>query len=143
MVAALFFIQIMWGAFTAGLDAGAIYNTFPLMNGSWMPNNAWSLQPALVNLLENPGTVQWTHRILGTLLGLGVIYMWWRTHSIRYIAALQSKANILLGIILIQYLLGVLTVLFQVPVALGVAHQAVAILFWVAWLVYYHKLKKA
>lgn len=139
----LFFIQITWGAFTAGLDAGLMYNTFPLMNGSWVPQHAWSLQPLILNLLENRATVQWIHRIMGTLLTLQVIYLWWRTRTLNDQSVLQTKAHILLGLIFSQYVLGILTLLFHVPVALGVAHQAVAILFWVAWLFYYHELKKA
>ena len=139
----LFFIQITWGAFTAGLDAGLMYNTFPLMNGSWIPQHAWSLQPLVLNLLENRATVQWIHRIVGTLLTLQVLYLWWRTRSFSKQSVHLTKAHILLGLILSQYVLGILTLLFQVPVVLGVAHQAVAILFWVAWLMYYHELKEA
>src|SRR5699024_6456136 len=65
-ICGLFFLQLIWGAFTAGLNAGMIYNTFPLMNGNWMPFNTWTMQPVIINFFENPGTVQWTHRIIGT-----------------------------------------------------------------------------
>lgn len=142
-ICGLFFLQLIWGAFTAGLNAGMIYNTFPLMNGNWMPFNTWTMQPVIINFFENPGTVQWTHRIIGTLLGLGVIYLWWRTRSETKETGLRLKANLLLAVIVIQYLLGMFTVLYRVPVSLGVAHQAVAVLFWIAWLLFYHKLKRA
>lgn len=139
--AALFALQIIWGAFTAGLDAGFIYNTFPMMNGEWLPQNVWSMQPLLINLLENPGTVQWVHRILGTLLLLLVTGLWLRTLNANALKSMRLKAGILFMLIILQYLLGVFTVLYQVPVALGVMHQGFAMIFWIAWLFYYHDLK--
>src|SRR5699024_990650 len=140
-VGVLFLFQILWGAFTAGLEAGLIYNTFPLMNGSWLPNKAWMMEPLIRNFFSNPGTVQWMHRIIGTLLGSSVIVLWWRTRSVQRIPSIYRKATILLAIIVVQYLLGIFTLLFHVPVTLGVIHQAVAILFGIAWLNFYHKLR--
>ncbi|MDX1586149.1 MAG: COX15/CtaA family protein [Balneolaceae bacterium] len=138
--ASVFTVQLIWGAFTAGLDAGYIYNTFPLMNGEWLPQNAWNMQPVLVNLLENPGTVQWVHRIVGTLLLLLVAGLWFRTINTPVKKSLPFKAGSLLLLIVIQYLLGVFTVLYQVPVSLGVLHQGFALIFWVGWVFYYHDL---
>ena len=141
-VAALFFLQVLWGAFTAGLEAGLIYNTFPLMNGSLLPRFGLSMEPLLLNLVENPGTVQWMHRILGTLLTAVVIGLWLkaRKHSTDSSSVLEFYAALLVGVILIQYLLGVLTVLYHVPVALGVIHQGVAMIFWIVWLIFHYKL---
>lgn len=141
LTAVVFILQLIWGAFTAGLDAGFIYNTFPLMNGQWLPQNAWSMQPLLINLLENPGTVQWVHRIIGTLLLLLVAVLWLRTQNTGVKRSLRLKAGWLVILIFIQYLLGVFTVLYQVPVWLGVMHQGFAGFFWVSWLFYYHDLK--
>lgn len=141
-VGAFFFVQITWGAFTAGLNAGYIYNTFPLMNGEWIPLEAWVIQPVFMNLLENPATVQWTHRIFGTLLGMLIVGLWVRTRSADVSPALKLKAHLLLGLMALQYLLGVLTLLFYVPIALGVIHQAGAMLVWIGWLIFYHDLKK-
>lgn len=140
-VAAVFFVQLIWGAFTAGLNAGFIYNSFPLMNGSWLPQNAWTIQPVLLNLVENPGTVQWIHRIIGTLLALLVVFLWMKTRRSAGGTSLSSKASLLLALIILQYVLGILTLLFHVPVTLGVAHQAGAVLFWFGWLIYHHELK--
>ncbi|SMO47957.1 COX15/CtaA family protein [Fodinibius sediminis] len=143
LVGVAFFLQIVWGGFTAGLDAGYIYNTFPLMNGQWLPLNAWALQPAVINFLENPGMVQFTHRLLGTLLSLLVIVLWWRTRSFEsLIPSLKRKADLLLILLVLQYLLGIATVLWHVPLVLGVMHQAGAVLFWIGWLFYYHHLQK-
>lgn len=141
-IGGLFFVQLIWGAFTAGLDAGYIYNTFPLMNGDWIPQNAWSMQPAMLNLFENPGTVQWVHRTIGTLLGLMVLWLWILTRRSDINQSVSKKAGMLVLLIFIQYLLGIFTVLYQVPVSLGVLHQSVAMIFWMGWLLYYHDLKK-
>lgn len=140
-VALLFLLQLIWGAFTAGLDAGYMYNTFPLMNGNWLPGNAWSLQPVIINLVENPGTVQWIHRIIGTLLGLVVIWLGLKTWLSDVSRFLNMKGAVLVLLILVQYLLGVFTVVYQVPVVLGVLHQAFALVFWGAWLFYFHDIK--
>ncbi len=140
--AGIFIIQLIWGAFTAGLDAGFIYNTFPLMNGNWLPQNAWSMQPFFINLLENPGTVQWLHRIFGTLLLLLVIGLWFSTYKTKATDSLHVKAALLVLLVILQYLLGIFTVLYQVPVTLGVMHQGIAMIIWVGWLFYYHEFRR-
>lgn len=143
IILAVFFMQVFWGALTAGLDAGLVYNTFPLMSGSWIPRDWFGLQALLINFVENPGTVQWMHRILGTLLTALVIALWIKTRISQVNSALKIRVSLLLGVILMQYILGIFTLLYRVPVALGVAHQAVAMLFWVMWLIFFHKLKPA
>ncbi len=137
----LFIIQVIWGAFTAGLDAGYIYNTFPLMNGEWLPQNAWKHQPVIANLVENPGTVQWTHRILGTLLGMMAIGLWWKSDHSDVSHLMKQKARILLGIILTQYVLGILTVITNVELLIGVVHQAGALVVLFFWIWYHRDLK--
>ncbi|HLR77352.1 MAG TPA: COX15/CtaA family protein [Balneolaceae bacterium] len=138
----LLIIQITWGAFTAGLNAGYIYNTFPLMAGGFVPPNAWAMQPLILNFFENAATVQWFHRINGTVLGLLIIVLWVKSLNKNIGPILKRKTHLLLGLVLTQYLLGILTLLFHVPVFVAVAHQAVAMLLWFAWLAYYHHLKK-
>lgn len=140
VIGIVFFLQLIWGAFTAGLQAGGIYNTFPLMNGEWLPQNVWTLQPVILNLLENPGTVQWIHRIVGTVLAFMVLWLWMRTKNSNAAGRLKRNAHLLLGAVIVQYVLGVFTVIYQVPVILGVAHQAVAMLFWISWLMFYYIL---
>jgi len=130
-ILAVFVIQVIWGAFTAGLDAGYMYNTFPKMNDSWVPPFGGSF---LVSLVENPGVVQWMHRILGTLLTLMVFGLWLKTLLQETASNFIRYSSTLLGIVIVQYLIGILTVLYQVPVALGVLHQGLAMVFLVAWL---------
>lgn len=141
-VGILFFLQVTWGAFTAGLDAGFMYNTFPLMSGSLVPPTAWTMKPVIINFLENPGTVQWVHRIIGTLLLIAAIGLWIRSRFSSLSGPIKWKGDLLLGLILLQFALGILTLVYHVPVTLGVIHQAGAILFWIGFLLYYHDLRK-
>ncbi len=67
---ALVVTTITWGAFTAGLDAGMIYNTFPLMGGHIVPPDMWPHYPFWLNIFENPASVQFTHRWLAITTGL-------------------------------------------------------------------------
>lgn len=132
-------LQIVWGAFVAGLKAGLYYNTFPLMAGGILPPDFLRLEPALVNLVENPSAVQWMHRFLGTVL-LGVAAGFYV--KVRGSAGMDSRSRTLnlalFGCVGLQYLLGVATLLLAVPVALGVAHQAAAMVLLGIWLVWVH-----
>ena len=136
----IFSIQVIWGAFTAGLDAGFIYNTFPTMNGTWLPRNVWALQPAVVNLVENPGTVQWIHRIVGTALGLVAVGFWWKNSKTDASETLKQKAGFLLGMVLLQYVLGIVTLIMNVPLLMGVVHQAGALILLFLWVWYHQEL---
>lgn len=132
--AAVLLLQVVWGALVAGLKAGYIYNTFPLMNGGFLPGNAWAMDPLLLNLVENPGLVQWSHRILGTLLLVAAFIFWFRMRT--RVSGTSSRYALLTFVSLIaaQYLLGIFTLVYNVPVGLGVAHQAVALLILGAWI---------
>ncbi|HBQ59055.1 MAG TPA: heme A synthase, partial [Balneolaceae bacterium] len=114
----LFIIQLIYGAFTAGLDAGYLYNTFPKMAGQWLPPTFAALDPFLINLVENPGTVQWIHRVTGTLLLISVVIFWWKA-SIQQTKNkwLKAMSGTLLMIILLQYLVGILTLIYHVPIS--------------------------
>ena len=118
----LVYVQIVYGAFVAGLDAGSIYNTWPLMNGSLMPENVFSLSPFWVNVLEHKDGVQFIHRNLA-LIVLGMA-LWVAARGLKGNSVRTSRAStMLLGIVVIQFALGVATLLLHVPVSLGVAHQ--------------------
>ncbi|MDZ7682773.1 MAG: COX15/CtaA family protein [Fodinibius sp.] len=138
-----FTAQVVWGAFTAGLDAGYMYNTFPTMDGGWLPQGAWVMQPVVANLVENPGTVQWMHRIIGTALGLIAAGLWWKNRTSDVHQLLKQKGRMLLGIILVQYVLGILTVITNVQLLTAVVHQAGAMIVLFFWVWYYHELKSS
>ncbi|MDN3565227.1 COX15/CtaA family protein [Paeniroseomonas aquatica] len=116
------------GGFVAGNRAGLDYNTFPLMAGRLVPEGYWGLQPGWTNLTTNIATVQFNHRLLATLAGLaalGAAFAAWR----RLPPGFARSACLGLGAaVLLQYGLGVATLLAMVPVWLGTLHQACAVL---------------
>lgn len=137
VVGTLLAVQIVWGAFVAGLDAGLIFNTFPLMGGGLTPPGLLRLEPMLLNLVQNPAAVQWMHRLLGTVLLAAACVFFVRVVRIRADRASRRFNAALLALISAQYSLGVLALLAVVPVSLGVMHQAAALAIfgvWVAWL---------
>ncbi len=125
-------IQILYGALTAGLHAGFIYNTFPLMMGHIIPPGFLHMQPAWINIFENATTVQWIHRALAFLVLATALHIWW--HGMRpAVTAMQRHAIRAIGwLTLLQFALGVATLLFRVPVWLGVSHQVNAALLLIA-----------
>ena len=118
------FLQTILGAFVAGLRAGAVYNTWPLMDGAWLPDGLLRMSPLWHNFFENHLTVQFQHRIAAYLLLLAALWHWF---AARKTAAAQGAGLLLLAIIL-QAMLGIWTVLWAVPIPLGAAHQAGALI---------------
>jgi cytochrome c oxidase assembly protein subunit 15 len=140
-VGALLALQIVWGAFVAGLDAGRVYNTFPLMGGGLVPPNLLWLQPAVLNFVQNPIAVQWMHRLLGTVLLLSAFASFaWIRRAGADAASNRFNAS-LLTLITAQYLLGVWTLIAYVPVLLGVIHQAMAMVIAAVWVGWLHHLR--
>lgn len=132
LVGGLLLLQILWGAFTAGLDAGLYFNTFPRMGGSLLPPTG--LSPAA--LIANPVTVQWVHRLLGTLLLLGAVLVAARRRG----EGDATWARAFAALVFWQYLLGVATLLYHVPVPLGVLHQAFAVVIFAVWLTWLYRV---
>lgn len=137
---ALLALQIVWGAFVAGLHAGLIFNTFPLMGDGLVPPGAWMLEPLLINLVENPATVQWVHRVLGTLLLGAAAAVYWHRRTDERNPVGRRMSLVFLVLVLGQYGLGVATLLLRVPIALGTLHQAVAAVIVALWVVWLHHL---
>ena len=134
-------LQIVWGAFVAGLDAGHYYPTFPLMGGRLVPAELLSKSPAVLDFISNPITVQWVHRVIGTLLGTAVIVFFVRVLRADVDRGSRRLNGVLLGLVLTQYTLGVLTLLLRVPVSLGVVHQATALIIFGTWLWWVHHVR--
>lgn len=124
------FITIMAGGFVAGLRAGFSYNTFPLMAGKWIPAGYDSLQPFWRNLFENVAAVQFDHRLLATAMLVCVMAFWVYLRKRDCADRIQKAGATTLAFALIQYSLGISTLLLVVPVALAAAHQGVAILLY-------------
>src|SRR5437868_1675629 len=129
VLVALTFVQLYLGALVAGLRAGRIYNTWPDIDGALVPSVArlFFETPWWRNLFDNTLTVQFEHRITAyALFVLAVLHaldaVWSRAG-----AAAVNGAWWLVGVVMLQATLGILTLLNQVPIALALAHQAVAI----------------
>jgi cytochrome c oxidase assembly protein subunit 15 len=120
-------VTIVWGAFTAGLRAGLIYNTFPLMGGGIAPPDVLFLHPWWTNLTENGATVQFVHRVLAITTGLILLALALRLRQPQVAPELRRMATLLFLDVALQITLGIETVLNQVPVWLGALHQANAI----------------
>ena len=133
LAAILISLAIVAGGFVAGLHAGLIYNSFPLMDGRLVPDGYGQLQPFWRNWLENIAAVQFNHRVLATLAflaALGAASAIRRTTP-RAGFALASAA-------LLQYSLGIATLLLVVPIPAAILHQAMAVLLLTAALVALH-----
>lgn len=126
---ALVFVMVLTGALVAGIRAGLAYNTFPSMNGHFVPPEILMLEPWWLNFFANMATVQFDHRMIAwALLGL-IPVLWWlvRCHGP---AAAYRPANLLAGMLAVQVALGIATLLLKVPVPLAAAHQAGAMVLF-------------
>jgi cytochrome c oxidase assembly protein subunit 15 len=134
-------LQIVWGAFVAGLKAGFIYGTFPLMAGQLVPPDLLTLAPAPINLVQNLVTVQWMHRVLGTVLLMTAAILFVRVRGAGPDGTSRRLNAALVSLIAGQYLLGILTLVTAVPISLGVMHQAAAMLIAGVWVVWLHHVR--
>jgi cytochrome c oxidase assembly protein subunit 15 len=130
------FLIALSGGMVAGLRAGYAYNTFPLMNGHFVPPEILTLEPWWRNFGYNMATVQFVHRAFFWLLALLVPLAWWRYRA-------SPAAHVLMAAFVLQAVLGIATLLLGVPVALGAAHQGGAVLLLAAALWTAHTARAA
>lgn len=123
-------IQIILGAFVAGLKAGLVFPTWPKMGGDWMPPVVLnSVQTdGMISLFNQPVSVQFLHRTFAYVVVLLVGYIWFFSRKEKLGSFQRNIIHLLLGMVILQFVLGVLTLLYLVPVSLGVIHQFGALL---------------
>ena len=138
---ALIFLMILSGGFVAGNKAGLAFNTFPWMNGRFIPEGLYAMQPLWSNLFENIATVQFNHRLLAYLLCLVIPVFWWRAMRVALPARARIGVHFLLGWLAVQVLLGITTLLYVVPIPLAAAHQAGALVLFSLALTLQHSLR--
>ncbi len=131
-------LTMLAGGFVAGTHAGLDYNTFPLMDGRLVPLDYARLEPFARNLTENIAAVQFDHRMLATLTVLAAAATVAIGLATRPSRAAGLALLALLGAALVQYLIGVATLRFVVPIALAALHQAAAMLLLTAAIVLLH-----
>ncbi len=124
------FLQILLGALVAGIDAGRSYTDWPLMGGQVIPPDPLLIEPAWRNFFENPGLVQFIHRVAGYLLLAFGVVVWLRG---RRSAHPQTRVAFSAGFaaLLVQIVLGIVTVLYGAPWQVAILHQLMAVMVWV------------
>lgn len=128
-------MTVLSGGLTAGLDAGLIYNTWPLIDGGIAPHDLFAEVPIWLNIFENASTVQFDHRFMAYVtLGI-VLTLWWKIHRAPNIPRAARAVHMLLAIVFAQVVLGILTLVLVVPLPLAVAHQmgAIALFSTAVW----------
>ena len=126
----LTFIQILLGALVAGIDAGRAFPQWPLMAGGFLPPDPFVLEPVWRNFFEDAGLVQFMHRMAGYVLFVFGIVVWLRA---RKSANAQTRFgfNLVLAMMVVQMLLGIVTVLYSAPWQIAIVHQFGAVVLWV------------
>jgi len=123
-------LQILLGALVAGIDAGRSYTDWPLMGGQVFPPDAFSIEPLWRNFLENPGLVQFIHRVSGYLLAAFGVVVWLRGRRSAH-GATRFAFNAVMAMMALQILLGIITVLQGAPWQSAILHQLLAVVLWV------------
>jgi cytochrome c oxidase assembly protein subunit 15 len=123
LVLGILAVQIIYGAFVAGLKAGFGYNTFPTMNGNWFPEGFFQFDPAWLNLFESRAGVQFIHRTIAWCLVAAIVGTWTYSRTLTLGDDARKAMNWLLAMVFVQFSLGVLTLVFVVPLPLAAAHQ--------------------
>jgi cytochrome c oxidase assembly protein subunit 15 len=139
---AAIYLQVALGGFVAGLGAGHAHNTWPLMDGEFIPSTVGVIEPWWRDMFENVSTVQFNHRLVAYLITL-----WALAHMIaaargRLFPQQRISAYALGAGVIAQAALGVWTVVWAVPLALGLAHQGAAAILLIAALWHLHTLRR-
>jgi len=137
-------IQIIWGAFVAGLDAGWIHNHWPLMNDGELIHQSVTTEqePLWRNFIEGKSGVQFIHRYLAYIV-VGIIgFIWFKARKNKTTTLQQKGINLLLILVGVQFVLGVLTLVLFVPVWLGVLHQVTAFILLATMTFTLHRYSK-
>ncbi|WP_411352875.1 heme A synthase [Leisingera aquaemixtae] len=124
------FLQILLGALVAGIDAGRSYTDWPLMGGQVIPPNPFMIEPLWKNFFENPGLVQFIHRVAGYLLFSFAVVAWLRGRGSAH-ARTRFAFNAVFAALSVQVLLGIVTVVYAAPLHAAITHQLVAVGVWV------------
>ena len=140
LIVALLFLQIVLGAFVAGLKAGLSHNTWPLMDGRLVPVGLGVIEPWYLNLFENVMTVQFNHRVVAYLVLAAALAHAWRLR--RSEPRIRRGALLLAAAVCAQAGLGIWTLLTHVPLPLALAHQAFAAGLFAIALWHFHQLRR-
>jgi cytochrome c oxidase assembly protein subunit 15 len=135
-VLSLLGLQLMFGAYVAGLDAGYAFNSWPKMGEDWFPQGTPMLEPFLVNLADNPIVVQFVHRWLAFIVAADIAVLAW----LAWRRGVRGPSLLMCAAVAIQILLGIMTLLTGVELWIAVAHQGMAALLLGTVVVTAHRL---
>ena len=141
VILAIICLQIIYGAFVAGLHAGKVYTTFPKMGDEWIASAINALQPMWRNFTENLAGVQFIHRTIAWTLVLLIGMYWYVSLTFNLSKRQRSAIKHLSYVLVYQFLLGVFTLIYSVPVVLGVLHQMGAFLLFTAAVYMVHSMR--
>jgi cytochrome c oxidase assembly protein subunit 15 len=125
------FLQILLGALVAGIDAGRGFTDWPLMGGQFLPPDSLSLTPMWRNFFEDAGLVQFMHRMMGYIVFIYGLTVWWRARKSANRSTVAAF-NMMAAILFLQVALGIVTVINGAPMHLGLAHQIGAVALFVS-----------
>ncbi len=134
----LLLIQISYGGFTAGLKAGHVSNTWPLMFGKLIPPNLFS---SFINIFEAPATIVFIHRWFAFVVLASVFAFYLAVHKSGYTSQIKNGLFWLLGLVIFQILLGIFTVISNVEIAVAMAHQAGALSLFALMIYFIHRVR--
>ncbi len=124
-------VQIAYGSFTAGLKAGYISDTWPLMLGTLVPKGLLSqVQPKILNLIDAPLTVVFIHRWWAFVVLAAAAVIFWFIHKQKYSSDITTGINLVVVLVILQIILGILVLHYHVEIAIALLHQANAILLF-------------
>ena len=124
IIFSLFVIQIIYGAFTAGLSYKNLWSTFPLIEGEFIPGNIFQMQPLLLNFFENERTIMFIHPYLGISLMILIFVFCYQIQTVKS----HINFQYLVLIVFCQIILGVLTIISNTSLIIALLHQITAIL---------------
>ena len=141
-VVALVFAMVLSGALVAAIRAGYAYNTFPLMNGQWVPAEILVINPWWMNLIHNMAAVQFNHRWLAMGVAAAVLALWWRVRT-QSVASARARfwSHALVAAVALQISVGIATLLLRVPLPLAALHQSGAVVVFTCAIVLLHALR--
>lgn len=134
----LLVIQISYGGMTAGLKAGHVSDSWPLMFGKWIPPNLFN---TWIDLFETPQTIVFIHRWLAWLGLIAVPLVYYFIKNQNYPQDIQKGMRWLIGIVVLQITLGVLTILSYVNIVIALTHQANALLLFSLAVYFIHRFR--
>jgi cytochrome c oxidase assembly protein subunit 15 len=134
----LLIIQISYGGMTAGLKAGHVSDTWPLMFGKLIPPNLFS---SFINIFETPLTIVFIHRWFAFAVFCAIAALYLSAHKYSDSIEIKNGLNWLLGLVIFQIALGILTVILHVQIAIALVHQAGALSLFALMIYFMHRLR--